>query len=66
MGVRFKSLQENNDTTGGSKLVFHIFGAFVGFDREVLREHTKAGLQAPEPEAGCTADQSYNQLIRGK
>src|SRR5207247_2232567 len=46
-GVGFKSLQENIDTTSsGGKLVFHIFGALAEFEREVIRERTRAGLQA--------------------
>jgi DNA invertase Pin-like site-specific DNA recombinase len=45
--IGFKSLQENMDTTtSGGKLIFHIFGALAEFEREVIRERTKAGLQA--------------------
>jgi DNA invertase Pin-like site-specific DNA recombinase len=44
-GVGFKSLQENIDTTtSGGKLVFHIFGALAEFEREIIRERTRAGL----------------------
>lgn len=46
-GIGFKSLQENMDTTtSGGKLIFHIFGALAEFEREVIKERTKAGLQA--------------------
>ena len=46
-GVGFKSLQENIDTTtSGGKLVFHIFGALAEFEREIIRERTRAGLQS--------------------
>ncbi|HET8909216.1 MAG TPA: recombinase family protein [Ktedonobacterales bacterium] len=46
-GIGFRSLQENIDTTtSGGKLVFHIFGALAEFEREVIKEHTNAGLQA--------------------
>jgi DNA invertase Pin-like site-specific DNA recombinase len=45
--VGFKSLQEAIDTTtSGGKLVFHIFGALAEFEREIIRERTKAGLTA--------------------
>lgn len=45
--IGFKSLQENIDTTtSGGKLIFHIFSALAEFEREVIRERTKAGLQA--------------------
>ncbi|MBS0288004.1 MAG: recombinase family protein [Proteobacteria bacterium] len=43
----FKSLQENIDTTtSGGKLVFHIFSALAEFERDIIRERTKAGLTA--------------------
>ncbi len=46
-GVGFKSLTENIDTTtSGGKLVFHIFAALAEFEREIIRERTKAGLTA--------------------
>jgi DNA invertase Pin-like site-specific DNA recombinase len=46
-GVGFKSLTENIDTTtSGGKLVFHIFGAFAEFEREIIKERTQAGLQS--------------------
>ena len=45
--IGFQSLQENIDTTtSGGKLIFHIFSALAEFEREVIRERTKAGLQA--------------------
>ncbi|MBM3120065.1 MAG: recombinase family protein [Chloroflexi bacterium] len=44
-GIGFKSLMEAIDTTTtGGKLVFHIFGALAEFERNVIRERTKAGL----------------------
>jgi DNA invertase Pin-like site-specific DNA recombinase len=45
--IGFKSLTENIDTTtSGGKLIFHIFGALAEFERDIIRERTKAGLQA--------------------
>ena len=42
-----RSLTEAIDTTtSGGKLVFHIFGALAEFEREIIRERTKAGLEA--------------------
>lgn len=44
-GIHFQCLQEGFDTcTPGGKLVFHIFGALAEFEKEVIRERTKAGL----------------------
>jgi DNA invertase Pin-like site-specific DNA recombinase len=46
-GVGFRSLTEAIDTTTpGGKLVFHIFGALAEFERDLIRERTRAGLAA--------------------
>lgn len=46
-GIGFKSLQENIDTTStGGKLVFHIFSSLAEFERDIIRDRTKAGLAA--------------------
>src|SRR5439155_10424576 len=43
----FQSITENIDTTtSGGKLIFHIFGALAEFERDIIRERTKAGLIA--------------------
>ena len=45
--ISFCSLQENLDTTTSSgKLIFHLFGALAEFERELIRERTRAGLKA--------------------
>lgn len=46
-GIGFKSLTENIDTTtSGGKLIFHIFASLAEFERSIIRERTKAGLEA--------------------
>ena len=46
-GIEFKSLQENLDTvSAGGKLIFHLFGAIAEFERDLIRERTKAGLES--------------------
>lgn len=46
-GVGFVSLQKSVDTTTpGGKLIFHVFGALAEFERELIIERTKAGLEA--------------------
>ena len=46
-GVGFRSLTENIDTTTpGGRLVFHVFGALGQFERDLIRERTRAGLMA--------------------
>jgi DNA invertase Pin-like site-specific DNA recombinase len=46
-GVGFKSITESIDTTtSGGRLVCHIFAALAEFEREIIRERTKAALAA--------------------
>jgi len=46
-GIGFKSLKEAIDTTtSAGKLVFHIFGALAEFERNLIKERSKAGLAA--------------------
>src|SRR5947209_10319726 len=45
--IGFKSITENIDTTTSTgKLIFHIFGSLAEFERDLIRERTKAGLHA--------------------
>ena len=45
--IGFKSLTENIDTTSsGGKLVFHLFGALAEFEQDIIKERTRAGLEA--------------------
>jgi DNA invertase Pin-like site-specific DNA recombinase len=46
-GVGFRSLTEGIDTTTpAGKLIFHVFAALAEFEREIIRERTRAGLDA--------------------
>lgn len=48
-GVGFRSLTEGVDTTTpGGTLIFHLFGALAQFERDLIRERTRAGLKAAE------------------
>jgi DNA invertase Pin-like site-specific DNA recombinase len=45
--IGLRSLTEAIDTTtAGGKLIFHVFGALAEFERSIIRERTKAGLEA--------------------
>jgi DNA invertase Pin-like site-specific DNA recombinase len=44
-GIGFRSIQEAIDTTTpAGKLFFHMIGALAEFERDLIRERTKAGL----------------------
>jgi DNA invertase Pin-like site-specific DNA recombinase len=46
-GVAFQSLTENIDTASATgQLVFHLFGALAEFERNLINERTKAGIEA--------------------
>lgn len=46
LGVSFVSYQENIDlSTPSGKMMFHIIGAMAEFERELIRERVKAGIQ---------------------
>jgi len=46
-GIGFKSLQDNIDTTTAQgRLIFNIFACLAEFERDLISERTKAGLQA--------------------
>lgn len=45
--IGFRSLTEAIDTTtSGGRLVFHLFAALAEFERSIIRERTRAGLDA--------------------
>jgi DNA invertase Pin-like site-specific DNA recombinase len=45
--IGLRSLTEAIDTTtSGGRLIFHLFGALAEFERAVIRERTRAGLDA--------------------
>lgn len=46
-GAGLKSLNDSIDTTTPhGKLTFHLFAALAEFERDIIRERTKAGLEA--------------------
>lgn len=46
-GIGFKSIQENIDTTTATgELIFHIFASLAQFERRLIQERTKAGIEA--------------------
>jgi len=48
-GAGFHSLTDGIDTTTtGGKLVFHIMGSLAEFERDLIKERTKAGMKAAQ------------------
>lgn len=46
-GIELRSLNETIDTsTSAGRLTFNLFGALAEFERDVIRDRTKAGLEA--------------------
>ena len=46
-GIGFRSIQENIDTTTATgELIFHIFASLAQFERRLIQERTKAGVEA--------------------
>ena len=46
-GVGFESITERVETSSAAgKLIFHVFAALAEFERNLIRERTKAGLEA--------------------
>jgi DNA invertase Pin-like site-specific DNA recombinase len=46
-GASFRSINDQIDTTSAhGKFTFHIFASLAEFERDIIREHTKAGLEA--------------------
>jgi len=46
-GIEFKSLQDNIDTYSlGGRLVFHIMSSIAEFERDLIKERTRAGLES--------------------
>lgn len=64
-GVELQSLTEAIDTSSaGGQLIFHIFGAIAEFERQLIRDRTRAGLASARARGRCggrprklTADQ---------
>lgn len=46
VGAQFRSLTEQIDTrTPGGRLIFHVLGALAEFERDLVRERTRAGVK---------------------
>src|SRR5881227_247366 len=57
-GINFRSLTEHVDTsTPGGKFTFHLFGALAEMERDVIRQRTRAGLEAARARGRIGADQ---------
>jgi DNA invertase Pin-like site-specific DNA recombinase len=59
MNVGFRSLTESIDTTtAGGRLILHVMGALAEFERSLIVERTRAGVEGPIlPPLAAQADQ---------
>ncbi|WP_425319643.1 recombinase family protein [Lacimicrobium alkaliphilum] len=68
--VQFVSLHENIDTTSASgELMFHMIGAIAQFERRLISERTKLGLQAARArgrKGGRKAKMSVTDIKKAK
>ena len=46
VGMAVMYMEQIDTTTGGGKLVFHVFGALAEFERDLIKERTMAWLTA--------------------
>src|SRR5208282_4250747 len=69
-GAGLQSLTEAIDTTTpGGRLIFHVFGALGQFERDLIRERTRAGLAAAASRGrrgGRKPVASADKLLRAK
>ena len=64
-GIGLRSLQEAIDTTTpAGKLTFHIFAALAEFERDMIRERTRAGLAAAHKRAWPSDGREHSRLSR--
>lgn len=72
-GVEFRSMNENIDTCSpGGRLIFHIMAALAEFERNLISERTRAGLEAAKergsrlgrkPRLSCTEISRARKMI---
>ena len=69
-GAGFQSLSEAIDTTtAGGRLIFHVMGALAEFERSLIGERTKAGMQAAKrrgKSVGRPRKLTVHQLARAR
>lgn len=66
-GAELQSLTEAVDTTTpGGRLVFHRFGALAEFERDLVRERTRAGLSAAASRGRRGGRNTAEKIIRAK
>jgi DNA invertase Pin-like site-specific DNA recombinase len=62
-GVAFRSPTEGLQTSGPmGRIISQILGAFAEFERGLIIERTKAGLEAAKRRGRCSADRGYSRL----
>lgn len=69
-GIEFRSLSESIDTaSSGGRLVFHIMAALAEFERSLISERTRAGMEAAKKKGqhvGRPKALSPSQLVEAR
>ena len=66
-GIDFVSLQDKIETTSASgKLMFHIISAFAEFERDIIGERTKFGMEKKAKDGAVITRAPLGYIIRNK
>ena len=67
LGIDFVSLQDKIETTSASgKLMFHIISAFAEFERNIIGDRTKFGMQRKAKQGGAITKAPRGYKIENK
>jgi len=66
MGCKFRSLTESIDTSARGRMMMQMLGSFAEFEREMIRERTRAGLPKHAKRAASPDESPKSPSNRGR